>query len=783
MRAKVPTRNESTRQLFFAHTDPVWPNDPPRWEPLFTPECCALSGEQCDACERLDRNHGHLNKVAWWTGKFAEEMFPLGSEEAKAAYQWGYLVGLWHDLGKFAPKWQDYLRSKADIHRGEISGRVDHSTAGAIHAASLNGFHRLLGYAIAGHHGGLPDGQSLDGASSSLEARLTKQVEQWSAALITSRPDRLSPPPLTAGLPERDHQVAFFTRMIFSCLVDADFLATESFMSPFAAKDRPVWPNHILVRMEAALTRHLAGYSAERGRVNRERQSVLEACQCAAGRTPGLFTLTVPTGGGKTFSSLAFALRHALAHGLRRVIYVIPFTSIIEQNADCFREVFGELERELGFSPVLEQHSNLRPQHATELNRLTSENWDAPLMVTTSVQFFESLFAARTSRCRKLHRLARSVIILDEAQTLPITLLAPCLSVLRLLLKDYGASVVLCTATQPALTFREEFKIGLRDATEIVEDVPALFASLQRTKISVLGKKSDAELVALISQHPSSLTVVNTRRHAAELFAALSPASQNFHLSAQMCPDHRSKTIRVIRKRLAKGRPCRVISTQLIEAGVDLDFPVVFRSLGGLDSIAQAAGRCNREGLLPEYGEVFVFEAEHPIPRGHLRQTADTARPLLHAPDLSDPALIRMYFENLYWKRASEWDARQIMPEFRLRSDLLGFRFRTVAEKFRLIDEEMRGVIVPYGRDYEELINSLRYAEFPGREMIRRAQRRSVQLHPHTFAALLASGHIRAIDSDERFHGLTDLRLYHPRLGVLTEPDAFYSEPEKLIVA
>lgn len=765
-------------QQSYAHTAP---GDSP-WEPLFTPDCAALSGGKCPLCESLDRFHGHLNKVAWWTARFAEAMFTAGSEEAKAGRAWGYIAGLWHDLGKFAPAWQSYLRSKSDIHRDEVTGRVDHSTAGAQHAGTRGAFYRLLAYVISGHHAGLPDGQSLEGAGSSLEARLQKVVEPWTAEVITSLPNELPPPPLTRGLPEREHQVAFFTRLIFSCLVDADFLATEAFMSPAAANLRPVWPPDILDRMEHALDRHLAGFPTPSGVVNRARADVLADCRRAAEKPPGFFTLTVPTGGGKTLSSLAFALRHALTHGLRRVIYVVPFTTIIEQNADRFREAFAELEAELGFSPVLEQHSNLEPKRATELNRLTSENWDAPLVVTTSVQFFESLFAARTSRCRKLHRLARSVIILDEAQTLSVSLLSPCLSALRLLREDGRASIVLCTATQPALTCREQFRIGLTNAVEISGNVPQLFQVLRRTEISVLGKKSDAELANLIMKYPTSLTVVNTRRHAAELFAALRLRRWSFHLSAQMCPDHRIKTIRVIRKRLKRyGKPCRVVSTQLIEAGVDLDFPVVFRSLAGLDSIAQAAGRCNREGRLPGLGQVFVFESEHPIPRGHLRQTADTARPLLRADDLTAPTTIRTYFENLYWKRSAEWDARQVLPEFRLRSDLLGFGFRTAAGKFRMIEQEMESVVVPYGHEHAAFIDKLRYQEFPGRDLIRRAQRRSVQLHPSTFAALLGAGHVRPIDSDGRFHELTDPRLYHPQLGLLTEPEAFYSAPETLI--
>ena len=769
----------------YAHTLPDFPNDPEKWEPLFTAfgdleEQCQRKA--CKKCEHLEPDHGHLNKVAFWAAKFASEMFAPDSTEAKSAWNWGYLAGLWHDLGKFAPIWQNYLKSKTDIHSDEVSGKVDHSTAGAQHSFQAPPFGPLLSYLIAGHHSGLLDARAADGVSASLENRIKKTVEQWSAPEITERDATLHPPPLNPGFPDAAHQVAIFARMVFSSLVDADFLATESFMSPSAVKDRPSWPHDILTRMADALDRYIAAFDPPDTPVNKQRKHILEACRAAADKPPGLFTLSVPTGGGKTLSSLAFALRHARANGLRRVIYVIPFTSIIEQNADVFRHAFADLTAELGHSPVIEHHSNLDPKKDSTLNRLASENWDAPLIVTTNVQFFESLFAARTSHCRKLHRIARSVVIFDEAQTLPISFLRPCLSALRALLHDYGCTLVLCTATQPAITYREDFKIGLPAATEIIPDVAQLFQVLTRTIITpISGIMTDADLLTRLALHERSLLIVNTRRHASELFTSLDDSSGNFHLSAQMCAEHRSATIREIRTRLADGSPCRVISTQLIEAGVDLDFPIVFRSLAGLDSIAQAAGRCNREGRLESHGLVYVFESERPIPAGHLRQTADTARPLLSSPDLLSPDTIRTYFENHYWKRSGEWDARQILDEFTLSNDLLGFNFRTVADKFRLIDQEMPSVLVPYGDEYRRITDSLRHVPFPGREIFRKAQRLMVQLHPNTFAKLLSSGAIRPIDTEARFYELTDPRLYHPKLGLLTDPEAFYSAPENLI--
>ncbi|MFN2507318.1 MAG: CRISPR-associated endonuclease Cas3'', partial [Chthoniobacterales bacterium] len=274
----------------------------------------------------------------------------FGAEHAASIREWGRAAGLWHDLGKFAPAWQRYLRSRSDLHRDEVAGKVDHSTAGAKHAANKGGFYLLLAYAIAGHHAGLPDGEAIDGGSSSLAARLQKEIEPWSAPEVTSLPSELPKPPLTPGIRERDHQVAFFARMLFSCLVDADFLATEAFMSPASAAERATWPNDLLSRMHAVLEQHLERLPRS-GAINEQRRRVLAACRSKAALSPGLFTLTVPTGGGKTLSSLSFALRHALAHNLRRVIYVIPFTSIIEQNADEFRRVFAELAREIGCPP------------------------------------------------------------------------------------------------------------------------------------------------------------------------------------------------------------------------------------------------------------------------------------------------------------------------------------------------------------------------------------------------------------------------------------------------
>jgi CRISPR-associated endonuclease/helicase Cas3 len=405
----------------------------------------------------------HLKNVAEKARTFAD---------AFGAGEWGYLAGLWHDVGKYSNEFQNYLRVKNDIDASieTTPGRgVDHSSAGAHHAARiLPILGHILAYAVAGHHSGLLNGRDTGACQ---EARLNKTVSPWEHGLqFLPAFTELELPTFLRNSLSKKHAfpVAFFIRMIFSCLVDADFLDTEAFMNPQQASLRRNWPDKVLEQMDNALTEFVRQFNQKDTLVNHQRALVREACLKAAEEDPGLFSLTVPTGGGKTLSSLAFALRHAIKHGMRRIIYVIPLTSIIEQNADVFREALRSISDKLRRDVVLEHHSNLDPEKETTINRLAAENWDAPLIVTTSVQFYESLFANKTSRCRKLHRLGRSVIILDEAQTLPVDYLKPCLGALQELTANYGASIVICTATQPAIEKREGFDIGLKKPFEII---------------------------------------------------------------------------------------------------------------------------------------------------------------------------------------------------------------------------------------------------------------------------------------------------------------------------
>lgn len=703
----------------------------------------AHTAQQPDGCPDPDKSHwqplaAHLDQVAAQAASFAD---------AFGAADWARLAGLWHDLGKYSVEFQRYLASAggADAHleeRPEISAKVDHSTAGAqhAHAAVSRGYGTLLAYLIAGHHAGLTDGLTEAAVGGDLSARLNKRIPAWRefapAELLAATP--LPFPPLLKQTTQPAFATAFFLRMVFSALVDADFLDTESFMSPARADARPS-SCPTMDEIEGAFSAHYrARFSAPQNDVQRARADVHAACLARAEGPPGLFSLEVPTGGGKTFASLAFALRHARRHGLRRVIYVIPFTSIIEQNAAEFRRALAALGPDI----VLEHHSNLADNapHTTAASRLAAENWDAPIVVTTNVQFFESLFANRTSRCRKLHRLAQSVIILDEAQALPVEFLHPCLAALGELVRGYRTSVVLCTATQPALESRPGFAIGLPAARPIIADAPALATRLCRTRCQHAGLLDDDALAARLAAEPRALCIVNTRAHARTLFARLRAVSPQgtWHLSALMCPEHRSRKLAEIRARLATEGDCRVVSTQLVEAGVDLDFPTVYRALAGLDSLAQAAGRCNREGKLtdthgaPRLGEVWVFDTPE-RPPSFLRAAADNAAQVLALPEFAadplDPAAVRRYFELHYWSQQSRWDDRRVMECFGpIWQDPLLLKFATAAERFRLIDQPYEPVVIPYDDRITALLAPLYRGAPLTSGLLRQLQRYTVQI-------------------------------------------------------
>ena len=689
----------------------------------------------------------HLKGTAELAGNFAADF---------DSYEWGYDLGIAHDAGKGTPRWQAYLRDKSGFGYDEEAssetapGRLDHSSPGAKLAEELfgKGMGSFLAYCIAGHHAGLPD---WTGAPASLEFRLqhtnTKDIAEEERALIRPLISKTLPWKFSPG----GLDIPLWTRMLFSCLIDADRLDTEKYMSPEKSKGREGYSS--LSELHRRFNAFMLSKTEKPPKPGNEtvyaaRQQVLADCRRTAELKPGFFSLTVPTGGGKTLSSMAFALKHAEAYGKKRIIYVIPYTSIIEQNADDLREALGDDE-------IIEHHSNLDDDEVTVRSRLAVENWDAPVIVTTSVQFFESLFAAKTSRCRKLHNIANSVVILDEAQLVPRDFLEPILETMRLLVEHYRVSFVVCTATQPVFEKQKAFSrfSGLPEGSirEIASDVSGLYKCLERVKVEFLGNLSTPvewnDLARELSQNEQALCVVSDRKSCRELHALMPKGT--YHLSALMCARHRSDTITEIKNKLNRGESVRVISTQLVEAGVDIDFPVVYRALAGIDSIAQAAGRCNREGRLNSegrLGKVVVFRAPRRAPAGILRQGAETAEALF-AKGLTDPinrSVFPPYFFELYWK-ANSLDAKGILKLLKPEFPDCGIQFRSAADAFKIIDDKnQRSIVVPYGEG-EELLRLLEKGKVPERGLLRKLQKFTINIYSGQFDALQERGSIEEI--------------------------------------
>ncbi len=700
--------------------------------------------------EELDK---HLYEVSRCASEFAE-LFG-GQEFSK-------LLGYLHDLGKVKPEFQRRL---------EGGKRVSHAGEGAKFASEIfdKKIGRILAYCIAGHHAGLANYGGDGGGQKTLDEWLecTKFID-WPYDNNLVAPPKQVPHPIAGGSVD-DFAYAFCIRMLFSCLVDADYLETEAFYANIKNQPpRQKWCGSFKTLHEK-LSNHLEKISADAKvtDVNALRAEVLQACRATAQKEPGLFTLTVPTGGGKTLSSLAFALDHVIKHGLRRVIYVIPFTSIIEQTADVFREALKDSDA------ILEHHSafdwgdertfeddlkNLSPEEETLAKlRKASENWDRPIIITTAVQFFESLYSNKTSRCRKLHNLAKSVIILDEAQTLPLKVLRPCLASLKELARGYGTSVVLCTATQPAVRRKDGFTsqeaLEIDETREIAPNPFELFKRLNRVQFK-RGQTpmSDGELINALGGVDHGLVIVNNRIHALEFYEEMAKRSLKGarHLSTTMTVLHRQSVLREIRDDLKDERPVRLVSTSLIEAGVDISFQKVWRALAGLESIAQAAGRCNRNGELGnEGGLVTIFEPEQKEDRGmppELKQFTEAARMVLDKyDDPLHPETMRAYFKRLYWQRSDiELDGFKVLPLLTEFIENFDFEFATVGNLFRLIEDVMVPVIIPHRASQafgapQKLIDKIQDAYVMGK-LARDVQPYTVQIPRSGRQGLLVEG-------------------------------------------
>ncbi len=744
-----------TKKIYFAHSGNKL--DKSDWQPLAD----------------------HLSRVGY-----------LAAENARlfGAEQLAEVCGVLHDLGKY---------SQAFARRLEGGKRVDHATAGAkVACEKWPQLGKLLAFVIAGHHAGLANGIDQGDRRSTLKARLESVIPELDAVWQTeiTLPQQLQSPQFKPARNQEGFQTAFLVRMLFSCLVDADFLDTERFYLGLEAKTQQRGEYPTLEALRDSLDQHLRSLvarhaDADPDSVNGLRKKILDHARAQAQLEPGLFSLTVPTGGGKTLTSMAFGLDHAIQHQKRRVIYVIPFTSIIEQNASVFREVF----KELGDDVVLEHHGTFDDtafgwrEETKDKLRLAMENWDAPVVVTTAVQFFESLFADRTSKCRKLHNIAGSVIILDEAQMLPQKLLRPTMAAIDELARNYRCSLVLCTATQPALLRSDEFFNGFEQVREIAPDPQRLYGLLDRVSVRHTGIQTDEQLADWLRTNEQILIIVNNRRHAHALYDQIGKGDCHFHLTTLMCAKHRKEKLGLIRQRLKDGQPCKVVSTSLIEAGVDVDFPVVMRAESGLDSVAQAAGRCNREGRrAKDDSEVLIFSSPEWNVPPELAQQAASMRSVArnHEGDLLAPETIRAYFRDLFWRDQDRLDAKKLLPLHKEQESNFDFPFQKIAKEYRVIESVMRPIIVPFDDDAKKWIERLHHAEFVGR-IAKRLQPYIVQVPESVFNALRSAQVIAEIGG-ERFGGqfweLLNSSLYDKEAGLHWE-DPTYIKSEQCVIS
>ncbi|MGD9677395.1 MAG: CRISPR-associated helicase Cas3' [Vulcanibacillus sp.] len=702
----------------------------------------------------------HLENTAIIAGKYASKF---------NAREFGYICGMLHDIGKYSLDFQQKLQGKVL--------RVDHSTAGAKEVMNLYGdkLGKLMAYCIAGHHSGLLNHGTAASTEGTLEARLrNKEIKNYSEFHkeidISTYKFILNLPIKSTNNESLGFTLAFFVRMIYSCLVDADFLDTEDYMSD---ELKPRGNNASIQQLNDTFNNFLSSFTCNNSKINIKRGEILKRCILMSKMETGLYTLTVPTGGGKTYSSLAFALNHATIHNLERIIYVIPYTSIIEQNAKVFKDALGDKN-------VLEHHSNYQYdkeisediQMVSEKLKLASENWDIPIVVTTNVQFFESLFSNRSSKCRKIHNMAKSVVIFDEAQMLPIEYLKPCLLAVSELVNNYGSTAVLCTATQPSIN---ELLPQSIKPIEIMENPKQLYIDFKKVKVVMKGEMDDDTLLDELNRHEQVLCIVSTRKHAKEIFNRLTDDT-TFHLSTLMCPIHRQEILKEIKQHLKDKKSCKVVSTQLIEAGVDIDFPVVYRSVAGIDSIVQSAGRCNREGILDK-GNVFVFKpiSEHAKIRGYLERTAKVADMVFRK--YEDPIsldAIDYYFKMLYDIEGEQaLDKKSVIDCFEERGNMLEFDFKDAAEKFRLIENNTYSIVIPFNNDAIKLINEAQFSKYP-RSVARKLQPYTVSIYEYEYKTLLKNAALKTIN--DSFIILDDFINYYNESTGLAIPKDTYGE-------
>ena len=699
--------------------------------------------------QRVQSLEAHSSHVGELAAQFADE-FGCGDIAR--------VMGLLHDKGKEQTEWQKYIQGVTNFNPkyANIKSGPNHAYIGAcIAQIRYQQFAPLIAQPIAGHHRGLYDYcEYIEETKKDIPKEIVIPESQ-----PCSMPRLLNPKPY-----DYHHMV----RMLFSCLVDADSLDTEQFMLPKQASLRGAHTTMeaLLSKLEKFLC-HLKE-SSENTEVNRIRNYVQEQCLKESQGETGFYSLTVPTGGGKTLASVLWALHHAVRNRLHRIIIAIPYTSIIVQTAATLKAIFGD-------ENVMEHHSNFNPDEIKDRKQrermvLATENWDYPIIVTTNVQFFESLFSNKRSDCRKLHNIVKSVLILDEAQTLPMHFYKPIVHTLDTLCRLFGTSVLFTTASQPVLTGRIEGinpSVGFDALASVREIIPAeskLHDRLRRVELEIdESPKSYDEIAAEVARHQRVLCIVNTRRDAKEIYERLPKEGICLHLSRMMCPAHVAITIQHIKRVLKDDFDCpiKVVATQLVEAGVDIDFPVVYRQEAGLDSLLQAAGRCNREGkhrICTTY--IFCLGKEHPLPPGFISQTNNARLNMVGQYDWFAPETMVTYFKQLHC-RIDNFDKRQ-MQELLYKPEC---EFEEAANRFRLIDDQTIPVLVSW-HDSVNLYQQL-LSEGPSYQLMKQMAQYSVNIRKCDFDKLKSIGAIE--EPFESIYVITNPAFYHEDTGLSIE--------------
>lgn len=703
---------------------------------------------------KIQTNAEHSNNVAKLARSFADEL-GMG--------MWGYVLGMLHDKGKESDAFQSYIRKESGFTpEAKCSLEHNHAFVGGIIAKSIygKGSESLLCNQIISHHSGLHDYCQIE---ETLKKDIPSDVNRCVEKIHLNRPPfSFSQIKGSKGMtPDANH----LSRMLFSCLVDADYLDTELFMDEKSARNRinGISLQSLLPLLETYID-NLQKRSSE-SEVNAIRRTVQERCVSVSNVEKGFYSLTVPTGGGKTLSSLVWALKHAVHNGMKRIIIAIPYTSIIVQTASILKQIFGE-------EAVLEHHSNFDPQSlkSKEMQhkaKLATENWDYPIVVTTNVQLFESMFSNKPSDCRKLHNIVNSVIILDEVQTLPTDYLQPIVDALKSYQRMFGISVLFTTASQPVLSGLIEgcnpkaaFQ-GIDNITEIIPKEYVLHDKLRRVRLEIDNTGSTYDEIAdQLSQHDKVLCIVNTRNDARELFERLPKEGMTIHLSRMMCPRHVSKAIQEIKQALSDNSETviRVVATQLIEAGVDIDFPVVYRQEAGLDSILQAAGRCNREGKL-DMATTYVFSLseEHKL-YGSIIDANNARLNMVNVNDWFASEAMTEYFRQLYCRKET-FDKKDIKTLLYKPTEMC---FAEAAKEFRLIEETGKTVYVNMD-DSLELVERLKNDGITY-SLMKQLSQYSVNIHERDFLKLWSYGAIEEVI--EGIYVVNDRAQYDENIGL-----------------